>query len=62
MLAIRDISEEQALRSSLEEQRGFLPAVLKQLGERVLVADADGRLLAFDGSTADDDLHPLEWA
>ena len=40
----------------------FLSAVLAQLGERVRVADADGRLLAFDGSTVDDDLHPLEWA
>jgi len=61
-IALRDISEERALRRSLEEQRVFLQAVLNELGERVLVADADGRLHAFDGSTVDDDLHPLEWA
>ena len=61
-IALRDISEERALRRSLEEQRVFLQAVLNELGERVRVADADGRLHAFDGSTVDDDLHPLEWA
>ncbi|MDA0174097.1 diguanylate cyclase [Solirubrobacter taibaiensis] len=61
-IALRDISEERALRRSLEEQRMFLQAVLNELGERVRVADAAGRLHAFDGSTVDDDLHPLEWA
>ncbi len=61
-LLLRDISEERALRRSLEEQRVFLRAVLSELGDRVRVADADGRLHAFDGSTVDDDLHPLEWA
>ena len=61
-VVVRDISEERALRRSLEEQRMFLQAVLNELGERVRVADADGRLHAFDGSTVDDDLHPLEWA
>ena len=49
-LTFRDIGAERGLQRSLEEQRGFLSAVLAQLGERVRVADADGRLLAFDGS------------
>ena len=38
-----------ALQHSLEEQRGFLSAVLEQLGERVRVADADGRSVDFGG-------------
>jgi diguanylate cyclase (GGDEF)-like protein/PAS domain S-box-containing protein len=64
MLAIRDITEEKALQLSLEEQRGFLSAVLQQLGERVTVCDADGKIVDFGGRhTADrTDLHPLEWA
>ena len=49
-LTFRDIGAERALQRSLEEQRVFLSAVLAQLGERVRVADADGRLHAFDGS------------
>ncbi|MBE2314852.1 diguanylate cyclase [Solirubrobacter sp. CPCC 204708] len=59
---MRDIGSERALRRSLEKQQIFLQAVLNELGDRVRVADADGRLHAFDGSTVDDDLHPLEWA
>ena len=62
VLTFRDIGAERELQRTLEEQRGFLSAVLAQLGERVRVADADGRLHAFDGSEVDDDLHPLEWA
>ena len=50
MLAIRNIEEEKALQHSLEEQSGFLSAVLKQLGERVIVADADGRIVDFGGA------------
>jgi diguanylate cyclase (GGDEF)-like protein/PAS domain S-box-containing protein len=64
MLAFRDITEEKALQHSLEEQRGFLSAVLQQLGERVAVCDADGRLLDFGSgvSVEGDQLHPLQWA
>ena len=61
-LVMRDITSERALRRSLEEREIFLRAVLNELGEGVRVADAAGRLHAFDGSTVDDDLHPLEWA
>lgn len=62
-IVLRDISAERTLRRSLEEQETFLRAVLSELGERVRVVDADGRLHAFDGSAVeDDDLHPLEWA
>ena len=61
-LSVRDIGDELALRRSLEKQRHFLFAVLAQLGERVRVADASGRLLAFDGSATAEELHPLEWA
>lgn len=61
-LVMRDITDERALRRSLEEREVFLRAVLNELGDRVHVADAGGRLHAFDGSTVDDDLHPLEWA
>lgn len=61
-ILVRDISEELELRRTLERQRVFMQAVLNELGERVRVSDADGRLHAFDGSTVDDDLHPLEWA
>ncbi|MDA0166785.1 diguanylate cyclase [Solirubrobacter ginsenosidimutans] len=64
MLAIRDIGEEKRLQHSLEEQRGFLSAVLKQLGERVIVADAEGTIVDFGGrhTAGKLDLHPLEWA
>ena len=64
MLAIRDIAEEKALQHSLEEQRGFLSAVLGQLGERVIVSDAEGKIVDFGAShtAGRTDLHPLEWA
>ncbi|HEX6023816.1 MAG TPA: PAS domain S-box protein, partial [Solirubrobacter sp.] len=61
-LTLRDIGGELGLQRTLQEQRGFLSAVLAQMGERVRVADAGGRLLTFDGSDIDDDLHPLEWS
>lgn len=61
-IVVRDVDDERQLRRSLEEREIFLRAVLSELGERVRVVDADGRLHAFDGSTVDDDLHPLEWA
>jgi diguanylate cyclase (GGDEF)-like protein/PAS domain S-box-containing protein len=35
--------------------------VLGELGDHVVVADADGRLQTFDGSDGGD-LHPLQWA
>jgi PAS domain S-box-containing protein len=47
MLAIRDVSEETALQRTLEEQSGFLSAVLTQLRDSVTVCDADGKLLEF---------------
>ncbi len=50
LLTVRDISNGRALQRSLEVERTFLSAVLSQLGERVRVADADGRLLNFDGA------------
>ena len=62
VVTFRDIGAERELQRSLEEQRVFLSAVLAQLGERVRVADADGRLLSFDGSDTDGELHPLEWS
>jgi diguanylate cyclase (GGDEF)-like protein/PAS domain S-box-containing protein len=64
MLAIRNIAEEKALQQSLEEQKGFLTAVLEQLGERVIVADADGGIVDFGGrhTAGKAGLHPLEWA
>jgi diguanylate cyclase (GGDEF)-like protein/PAS domain S-box-containing protein len=62
VLAFRDIAAERGLQLTLQEQRVFLSAVLAQLGGRVHVADSGGRLLAFDGSEIDDDLHPLEWS
>jgi diguanylate cyclase (GGDEF)-like protein/PAS domain S-box-containing protein len=64
MLAFRDISDHKALQHSLEEQRGFLSAVLGQLGERVTVCDADGRIVHFGGRHTEgrEELHPLEWA
>ena len=61
-LTLRDVGSELELQRSVEAQRRFLSAVLAQLGDRVRVADADGRLLAFDGSAPDGELHPLEWA
>ncbi|MDA0184188.1 diguanylate cyclase [Solirubrobacter phytolaccae] len=61
-IVLRDITDEVALRRSLEEREIFLRAVLNELGDRVRVVDAGGRLHAFDGSAVDDDLHPLEWA
>jgi diguanylate cyclase (GGDEF)-like protein/PAS domain S-box-containing protein len=61
-LTFRDIGGERGLQLTLQEQRGFLSAVLAELGERVRVADSGGRLLSFDGSDIDDDLHPLEWS
>jgi diguanylate cyclase (GGDEF)-like protein/PAS domain S-box-containing protein len=64
MLAIRDIVEEKAMQHSLEEQRGFLSAVLKQLGERVTVSDAEGNIVDFgaEHTAGCTNLHPLEWA
>ncbi len=63
LLALRDISEERNLQETLEEQRGFLSAVLTQLQNRVTVCDADGQLHAFGTEHFDrGDLHPLEWA
>ena len=62
VVAFRDIGAERELQRSLEEQGIFLSAVLAQLGERVRVADAGGRLLSFDGSDTDGGLHPLEWS
>jgi diguanylate cyclase (GGDEF)-like protein/PAS domain S-box-containing protein len=64
MLAIRNIAEEKALQHSLEEQSGFLTAVLEQLGERVIVSDADGTIVDFGGrhTAGKTGLHPLEWA
>jgi diguanylate cyclase (GGDEF)-like protein/PAS domain S-box-containing protein len=64
MLAIRNVQEEKALQHSLEEQRGFLSSVLTQLGERVLVCDADGRIVDFGArhTAGKTHLHPLEWA
>ena len=63
VLALRDLGTERVLRRSLERQTGFLSAVLAELGDRVTVADADGRLLGFGGARLTDvDLHPLEWA
>lgn len=61
-IVLRDVDEETALRRSLEQRETFLSAVLSELGERVRVTDADGRLLVFDGTEVDEDLHPLEWA
>ena len=61
-LTLRDVGSELELQRSVEAQRRFLSAVLAQLGDRVRVSDADGRLLAFDGSAPDGELHPLEWA
>ena len=46
----RHQAEEKALQHSLEEQRGFLSAVLTQLGERVIVCDADGAIVDFGGA------------
>ncbi len=51
-LTLRDVGSELELQRSVESQRRFLSAVLAQLGDRVRVSDADGRLLAFDGSGA----------
>jgi diguanylate cyclase (GGDEF)-like protein/PAS domain S-box-containing protein len=62
VLTFRDIGAERGLQLTLQEQRQFLSAVLAQLGERVRVADSGGRLLSFDGSEIDDELHPLEWS
>ena len=64
MLAFRDISDHKALQHSLEEQRGFLSAVLQQLGESVTVCDADGRIVDFGGRHTEgcEELHPLQWA
>ncbi len=62
VLTFRDIGAERGLQLTLQEQRQFLSAVLAQLGDRVRVADAGGRLLSFDGSEIDDELHPLEWS
>ena len=63
LLALRDISEERNLQETLEEQRGFLSAVLTQLQNRVTVCDADGNLHDFGAEHYDrDELHPLEWA
>jgi diguanylate cyclase (GGDEF)-like protein/PAS domain S-box-containing protein len=64
MLAIRDVTDERALQRTLEHQSGFLSAVLTQLGERVSVCDADGKLVDFGTRHYGDvdDLHPLEWA
>ncbi len=64
MLAIRNIDEEKALQHSLEEQSSFLTSVLEQLGERVLVCDANGNIVDFGGrhTTGKTGLHPLEWA
>ena len=64
MLAIRDIAEQKALQHSLEEQRGFLSSVLTQLGERVIVSDAEGKIVDFGArhTAGRTELHPLQWA
>jgi diguanylate cyclase (GGDEF)-like protein/PAS domain S-box-containing protein len=61
-VTFRDVDTERELKRSLEAQGRFLGAVLAQLGDRVRVADADGRLLCFDDRERPPDLHPLEWA
>jgi diguanylate cyclase (GGDEF)-like protein/PAS domain S-box-containing protein len=64
LLALCDITEESALRRSLDEQQMFFKAVLAQLGPYVAVVDADGRLLDFGSGVYGGarHLHPLEWA
>ena len=54
-LALRDIGDERALQPLARgAARASCRPCSAQLGERVRVADADGRLLAFDGSTVDE--------
>jgi len=64
MLALRDVTAANALRRTLEEQTGFLNAVLMQLGERVSVCDADGHFIDFGAlhTAGRTELHPLEWS
>jgi len=64
---MRDVTDRKELERELEADRAFSRAVLEQLGNRVVVADAEGRLQVFNGNphTSNDrvrGLHPERWA
>jgi PAS domain S-box-containing protein len=57
MMVVRDVTGSEALRRESEAQRGFLAAVVEQLSDQVVVADAEGRLQGTDALT----VGPLDW-
>lgn len=64
---MRDVTDRKELERELEADRAFSRAVLEQLGTRVVVADAEGRLQVFNGNphTSNDrvrGLHSDRWA
>jgi PAS domain S-box-containing protein len=61
MLLLRDITGSEQLRREAEASRGFLAGVLEQLSDRVIVCDADGRLLRFGDGAEGEAVGPLDW-
>ena len=65
MIVVRDITGSQRLQRELENERGFLAAMVEHLSDHVVACDASGRLLlvnaAARGPAPVADLDPLDW-